>query len=485
MPVNFVRRDLSAKFSQWSMIRDCLSGEEAVKAASTTYLPMPGSDRSEVDRARYRQYLQRAVFYSVVRRTLAGLSGQIFLRRPTISVGEDLAPYLDNINGSGVSLVQQSKKALDFVVSYGRCGLLVDYPAVDGVITRQDEINGYVYPTILLYDPFSVINWRERTVGSKRILSLVVIEESYCIEDDGFELSTDTQWRVLRLDDQQNCWSDVWRWDNDDLNTRQLVLTASHAVIDADGNPLHEIPFTFIGSINNDANIDYSPLADLAALNIAHYRNSADYEESCYIAGQPTLYAAGLDQNWVDNVLHGSIALGSRSGLLLPNGATCGLIQAQANSQPFEAMEHKERQMAALGAKLIEQRQVQRTLGEAQIEEAGEVAALTIMAHNVSEAYEAALGMCTLFTGGSREDVEFNLCTDYPALQLSANDRVELVKEWQSGAISYTELRNQLRRIGVATQDDEAAKDEIASSQVGPILDAPSPISGGTPTLGV
>ena len=57
---------------------------------------------------------------------------------------------------------------------------------------------------------------------------------------------------------------------------------------------------------------------DLAVLNIAHYRNSADYEESCFVTGQPTVWASGLTEAWVEDVLKGELRLGSFGGIPLP-----------------------------------------------------------------------------------------------------------------------------------------------------------------------
>ena len=55
----------------------------------------------------------------------------------------------------------------------------------------------------------------------------------------------------------------------------------------AQGQPLTRIPFQFIGWENNDETPDLPPLYDLSIINLAHYRNSADYEEACYITGNP------------------------------------------------------------------------------------------------------------------------------------------------------------------------------------------------------
>ena len=47
----------------------------------------------------------------------------------------------------------------------------------------------------------------------------------------------------------------------------------------SNGSTWDVIPFEFIGSVNNDETSDKAPLYDIAEVNIAHYRNSADYED--------------------------------------------------------------------------------------------------------------------------------------------------------------------------------------------------------------
>jgi hypothetical protein len=143
----------------------------------------------------------------------------------------------------------------------------------------------------------------------------------------------------------------------------------------------------FIGSENNDANPDNPNMYDLASLNIAHYRNSADYEEACYIVGQPTPVLTGLTEQWYKDILGGCVNFGSRGGIPLPVGASADLLQASENTMIKEAMEIKERQMVALGAKLVEQKQVQRTAFETKVEATSEGSILSSSAKNVSNAF--------------------------------------------------------------------------------------------------
>lgn len=455
--VSYVRDDVAKMKTRWDLVKDCLSGQQAVKAGRERYLPKPNpADLSEENKKRYDQYVERAVFYNVTQRTHAGLVGQVFQQDPIVELPALMEPLLVDADGAGVSLEQQSKKALGEVLGFGRCGLLVDYPRVEDAASRQDLLDGKVRPTIILYEPWDIINWRTTTVGAKKLLSLVVIAETYVAEDDGFEAQSETQWRVLRLELETGHYRvEIWREDN---GTHQEY--ERYYPLDASGNNLTEIPFTFVGSVNNDPNVDLPPLYDLATLNIAHYRNSADYEEACYIVGQPTPYLAGLTKDWVEDVLKGQVHLGSRAAIPLPQGGTAGLLQANPNTMPKEAMEAKERQMVALGAKLVEQTAVQRTATEAKQEEASEVSVLATGAKNVAAGYRTALAWCGLFLGTDQEP-HFDLNTDFEIGRMSAQDRAQLIAEWQSGAIAFEEMRFNLRRANVAYLEDEEAKDAI------------------------
>src|ERR1044072_3852353 len=102
--VAFVRPEVARLLPEYTAIRDCIAGEIVVKAAGETYLPMPNADdRSTENRARYRAYLKRAVFYNVCRRTLNGLVGQVFDVEPSMKLPPSLVPFEKNVTGTGTS----------------------------------------------------------------------------------------------------------------------------------------------------------------------------------------------------------------------------------------------------------------------------------------------------------------------------------------------------------------------------------------------
>lgn len=461
--IDFIRSDLQNKFEEYDKISDCIAGEVAVKKRREIYLPKPNpEDTSQANTTRYESYLTRAVFYNVTGHTLTGMVGQIFSRDPVIEVPELVKIVEKDADGSGIDLEQTAKKTATETLSKGRCGILVDYPLRDQATTRREMLNGDVRPTIVVYDAKSIINWRQYKRSGKIYLSLVVIRETYMDEADEFETKEAIQFRELRLiDGVYNV--RIWRKVNGS-STYQIVSELSGIPRDGKGNPITEIPFTFVGSDNNSPSIDPCPFYGIASLNLAHYRNSADYEESVFLVGQPTPYATGLTEDWVNNVLGNSIALGSRFTLPLPPNSSVGLIQAEANGLAFEAMQHKERQMVALGAKLVEQQAVQRTATEARQENASETSVLSNVAKNVEKAIKWALEWCAIFTGeiGFDDDarntsIKYELNTEFDLTQLTAEQQREVIAAWQSNAITFGEMRAVLRRGGMATLPDDKA----------------------------
>lgn len=459
--------------AKWQMIADCIAGQEAIKKAGVKYLPAPNpEDTTPANVLRYQDYVTRALFFNVVANTLSGLVGQVFNTDPVSEYPPELEPLWYDADGRGVTLIQQAKKALSTTLAAGFCGILVDYPVglVDDAgkpvpFSRQDVLDGLARPTLQYYGPVDIINWRLESKGAISQLSLLVLMEDYIIRDDGFEIQRGREYRVLRMIDGKYQ-VELWR-RTDEKQEGPFSMHSISIPTDANGQPFTSIPFFFIGAQNNDSQIDKPPMYDLACINIAHYRNSADYEDSVYMVGQPTPFFAGLTQSWVDNVLKEKIQLGSRGAVPLPAGGTAGMIQAGPNTMVKEAMESKERQMVSIGAQLVEDKQVQRTLGEAKMENTVVVSTLSSCARNVSQAFENALIAAAMFAVGTVDKAKliFKLSTDFAIAKMSPEERKTLLAEWQGGILSFSEAREQLRQSGVATLDDDKAKAEIEKDQ--------------------
>lgn len=465
------RKELRDYEGDYKKIADCTAGERAVKKRGVTYLPMPNPDDESAENvARYGAYKTRAVFYNVTQRTLSGMVGEVFARDPVEELPTRLDVVSEDADGSGLTLTQLAKRAVRYTLSMGRAGVLADYPLTEEGVTRADIDEGRVAPSLTIYDALHVINWRTIKVGNRTVLSLIVLWEQYDTDDDGFTVTKKDQYRVLRLVDGVYT-VEIYR--------DGAVFMGPVSPTDASGATFDYIPFTFIGSENNDAEIDHPPLYDLASLNIAHYRNSADYEEGVYMVGQPTPVFSGLTQAWVEDVMKGVVALGSRGGVMLPEGGDAKLLQMEANTAAFEAMEHKEKQMVTLGAKLVESKEVQRTATEADLDSAAETSVLADVAKNAAAAIKFGLENCARFVGDADAELKYELNTDFRIARMTPQERAQLISEWQQGAVTFSEMREGLRKSGTATLDDDAAKEEIEEESALREEDDNDPNAGG------
>ncbi|WP_272575489.1 DUF4055 domain-containing protein [Providencia sp. PROV273] len=300
---------------EWDMIGDCVDGERVVKSKKEKYLPHPADkkDADDKDNSRYKSYLARASFLNATGRTLSGLLGIAFGKPVKISVSGGVEYLETDIDGQGQPLTQMIRDALSQNLQRGRAGLLSDFSG-SGV---QFEANKG-RPYIRLFTAKEIINWRV-TNGKT---SLVVLQYQEPVDTEDFELKMQKNWIELRLIDDV-AHSRRWYEDGDIKVTDWIVLS------DATGKPLSELPWSWIGSMNNDHTPDAPPLADIAYLNIKHYQAEADIAESAHTVGQPMIALTGLDNTWVQDHLKDGFNVGSRKGVLLPVGGDMKYAQPE------------------------------------------------------------------------------------------------------------------------------------------------------------
>lgn len=468
MSVDYKHRDYEANEEKWIKIRDAIKGQDAIKSKRETYLTKPNPDDTSAENAvRYNNYLKRAVYFNVVKRTLDSLVGTAFRRYPTLETQGSLEYVESDIDGIGISIYQQSQKALCNILSHGRCGFLVDFPSVNQAVSLADMSAGYMRANCLFYEAEAIINWQHTRVGGKTILSKVVLSEAADIVD-GFETKAVERYRELSLEDGVYI---VRIWEASENNSKSAFDVVDEYIPRmANGEVWREIPFIFAGSTNNDFNIDDSPMYPLVEINLAHYQNSADFEDSVHIIGQPQPFITGLTERWAEMLEEKGVYFGSRAPIALPQGASFGIVQAGENVLVEKAMARKEAQMVALGARLLEKGSAIKTATEAQADQEAETSVLALAVSNLNEAYAIVAMWMEDFMGSGSFIYEIN--NDFSALSLDANRLNALVAGWLQGAIPKTDLWAYLRKAGVIddAKTDEEIEGEVENSlDLGPI----------------
>lgn len=493
MPVDSQHTQYAKSLKKWQLVRDCDEGSEAIKArssgggsgtlngeAGTAYLPAPNADDNSTDnKFRYHAYRNRANFVNFTGHTKEGMLGLVFRKETVIEAPADIEYLIDNANGGGLSTDQMIKDATGDVLMLGRYGLLVDYPDAPEGLTEAQVRALNLRANILSYPAESVVNWRTEVIGGIKMLTMAVIREpTEKKSEDGFEYEEVIYHRVLLLkliDDKliyvQNLYDDdgnLMAWETGETDAEGMPIhTGDMIPRKNDGSNWTEIPFVFVGSINNDEKVDKAPLYDIAEINIAHYRNSADYEESSFLVGQPTPVFSGLTQQWVNDNMEGGVALGSRAAVLLPETGSADLLQASENQMPLKGMEIKEAQMVKIGTRLIQDSSGVETAEAARIRFAGQNSKLGSIIINVEAGFTKCYMWAAEFMGGSQE-IDITINKEFYDASIDPQMLIAQIQLMDRGVIAITDMRDSMRKANLidASRTDEIIEDEAERQEI-------------------
>ncbi|GKX54092.1 hypothetical protein SOASR030_02040 [Leminorella grimontii] len=427
---------------EWDMIGDCVDGERKIKKAGKKYLPHPSDDSASDDPtgSRYESYKKRAAFVNATGRTLSGLIGIAFSKQPVIELKGGIEGLNSDADGEGQPLSQLIRDALSQNLKRGRAGVLADFTG-SGIQSQAEKGR----PILRLFTAKQIINWR--VTNGKTSLVVVKYEEP---EDDhrGFELAMKKYWIELRLV------NGVAHWRKWEQGTDSITGTELTPFTDASNIPLSELPWAWIGSSNNDHTPDSPPLADIAYLNIKHYQCEADLAEAAHTVGQPMVGLTGLTNDWVNDHLQDGFVVGSRKGVMLPVGGDLKFAQPEDRNLILSVAERREKQMAMLGAKLVERNTSARTAAQATDEAQTDNSVLSLCAGNVEQAIHRALDFAILFAGGGEYTVTLN--KQYEIAQLDSQAITALMAAVQSGNMRVIDFIRYQQRVGLVPQDERA-----------------------------
>lgn len=420
---------------RWQECSDAVAGPHVMSKKASHYLASlaDGNDSPQAQ-LRNARYQKLARFSGFSGSTVAGFVGLAFYRYPAVTAPDYIQ---SDVDGSGVSLEQQAKGALAAILTKGRIGLWADYPLGAGSMSRAELAEQKVRPVILGYDAERIINWRDKT--------LIVLEEDYIKEDDGFESKIGVQWRCLRLIGGVYV-VEVYRKQTN--GKFELVADLSGVPTDAKGNPWREIPFTFLGPDNNAASPDTPTIEEIAHLNIGHFRNSADCEISSFEM-RPTV-AVKMKEAWFKGVMNSQINMGG--AIPLDVDGDIQIVQSDPNDLALKLKDDKKSDMIALCARIIEPERTKRTATEAVGDQIQYTSRLSAAADNLSAAYTKALNWCARYSGDA-EEMLYQLDTNYGTNKMTAQDRQQLMAEWLGGAVTDFDYHRVMKSDGVITEE--------------------------------
>lgn len=430
MPVSEKHVQYEKMQPKWSLVRQIVDND--AKDLIRTV--------DEQDPCRSNQYKKDAILTNFTRLTKDGLTGLVFRRPASWKVPDELNYLIDDSTGFDYTIEQLAQQTIGEVLQTGRYGILVDCPA-----DNQSKCKATFKP----YSAESILNWRYEQIDGMYKLVMVVLQEMIDVRgSDKFDWVSEVQYRALLLEDG------IYRQE---IYNKDDILIGESQPLDYHGSPMTTIPFEFIGSENNDAEMDPIPLYDLAIINLGHYRNSADYEESIFITGQPFLVVNLGDMNDTEfkQANPGGIRFGSRAGLTLGSGGAAQLLQANSNQLAQIAMNDKKADAVAIGARLVAPPGGRETAEAARIRFGAQNASLYTVTKNTSLGLENCFSWAALFDMETPAESEFELNDQFYEEDADPNLIASEMMLFDRGLMTSKEIRMNLDKSGIQLGDVE------------------------------
>ena len=476
MSVTNEREEYTKQLSEVTKNRDCVIGQRRVKNKTTIYLK-PLASQVDKDgnlttegKKDYDQYLQLALFFNAVGRTVDGLTGLIFRKDPVIELPEKIKYLKNNVSASNLTMISQMQSTVRDAFITPRSGLLVDFPDVVGEVSRADAEELNLRPKILAFPYESITNWYFDTVNGEYQIVLLVLKEAATERIDKFTTERKTKYRVLEL---------IGRDEKDDKGTvtKSEQLFYHHSLYDEGGDlisgptivmmndkPATKIPFFLIETLDGVK----APIDDLVDVNLNHYNMFASYANKEHTSGFPIFWESGVEDESDDK----NIAIGPGAKWTTRNAeAQFGVLETNGDGGSLRSyLEDRKTEMAALGAEMLNPLTGQSQSGESKrLDKVAQNATTADVANTVSRAYQQANEVAAAWMGANPEEVEVKLNTDYIPDDMNSQLLTALMVALQNGNISYDTFYENLQR-GEIANPKRSAEDEkklIANSELG------------------
>ena len=440
MPVNTAHPQYEKVYPYWERIRDAVEGEDAIKAKTTRYLPIPSGIAEKGERSsEYKNYLARAKYPESVGPAVEAMTGLMSRKEMKVSMPESLAYLEKEATSDGLPLDSLINRLKHEVITTGRYVLFVDVPENEG------------NPYIAAYPAESLINWR----GDAERLTRVVFKEMVTEPDpdDRFEDLEIEQYRVAEIEDgtyvvrvYRN--TEKGKEGEDEFKLHEEYYPQRH------GENLDFIPVVIIGSRDLLPEPDAIPLLSVANKSLHYYRQYADYALQLFMcANGTTPYCAGdIEEGDIPTVVGSGVIWGFTS-----HNVKCGYIEVSGNGLDSQKSELDNISMEIAQATI-------RALGDKKTAEAAETmrlrfqsqtATLASIAKSCASGLEKALRFVAEWTGANPALVEVVPNLEFIREMPEPNIVNALMNGIEKGLVPHDILAEYLRRTDMHEMDIE------------------------------
>nr|BDD47032.1 hypothetical protein 3 [bacterium] len=429
----------------WKRCRDANSGGVEIKANGETYLPKLNLLQSTSD---YNDYKDRAYWYGATGKTVAAFLGMIFRKPPVVTAENEIVEeIIDVVTQDGRSYEELLRQVVEEIIIVNRVGVLEDYPQMTdekGIPIQMSQLDAEKiglrsYTTI--YQAEDIINWKLEVVGNELVPTFFVLHETEDEENPENPIYPELVhfYRILYLQETEEgvVYRQVLLKEHENEYYVEQVYTPMK-----NGKFLTRIPFWVL----NEDGIEYESVEvpviyDLVEINLAHYRNSADYEREIHKISIKTAIFPGWNKQE-----HGEPEIGG--ALATPPDQKPFILESAQSSPLKDEMTKKEERMATIGAQLLAQkgRYVQ-AAKTAEIQSRGESSVVASIARSVGLAFSEIFVFKVEWSGLKDPEVSIALNTDFEEGRYEAGDLKALFELLQGNAISFDVFFNALNKL--------------------------------------
>lgn len=418
----------------WRAIRHAMIGEVEIKRHGGEYLPKPEG----MDKDQYEAYLDRAVFYNMVYRTVTGLTGAIYRRPPRLlKAGPKLRELTKRTSKDGLSLLLFSKVITQELLSVGRYGVLAD---------KADSSDPTVKPYLAGYTCENILDWTQTEIDGRDEYDYILLREF--ITDRRlftFEGNSNTPtpnptygnlficYRALRLEynDIDERWEyrqELYRRDSADADMTETPEITTPLIY---GVPMNRIPFRFFNATTNLGDVEKPPILDILTLNLSHYKTYAQLEHGRFYTANPVYYVSGANEEAEYHIgpsVVWEVGQGEKAGIIEFNGQ--GLRSLE------KALETKETQVASLGGRLIgDSNTAGQSDNQIKLKDRNEQSLLLNVTTILNENFTDLLQIVAAWLNEKSDGLEFRANQDFLLDQAAAREFRAITMMYQEGLL--------------------------------------------------
>tara|TARA_R110000782_G_scaffold11741_5_gene35439 strand:+ start:1562 stop:2992 length:1431 start_codon:yes stop_codon:yes gene_type:complete len=467
------RSDVMAKIVEASKKgRALMGGTDSMRQAGKTYLPKFEAE-SDHD---YKARLNSSFLFNGLRKTIKDMTGRVFNKSIEIVEGSDsLKKFARDINMQGQDLSAFASDVFKDAFVPGISYIMVDAPRREGETTRAQAASQGLRPYMVHLRVEDILGFQTNMFNNVLALSMLRIMESVTETDpsDEFSQITIPQVRVITREEGV-VYVRIYRKNNKE---EWLVFDAYLT----NAQEITVIPFY----AQRTGFFTAEPvLEDLADVNIAHFQSQSDQRHILHFARVPILFASGRGDD-EPLVISASQAVTSLdpAGTLQWVEHSGAAINAGRND-----LQDLAQQMQALGLQLLVSSHD--TATGAMLDSTKETSTLSMMADNLKDALEVALGWMAFYAGEAEQSIKVEVNKDFGIVPLTAQEVQVMQADVNLGLLSKEAYYAERKRRGFLSPDLDTERDmdliESTSTELtGDALDisGPSPLDSAVAAL--